>query len=162
MIKSDGLIVTLNCFNEYLLFRSNLEKKSYDYYINFSKDSKIGNATFLEIVPRSVYLRGNKFVDSDAKSVFFVHCTDMMHYFRDVVQYFFLLMWRIQVRRKYSIRYSETAEGLKIWRANTGGSLLMRISLLRFFKTFHEYLPYANFGIFFSSVKIFWQNIAKK
>ena len=61
-------------------------------------------------------------------------CTDMMHYFRDVIQYFFLLMWRIQVRRKYSIRYSETTEGLKIWRANTRGSRLMGISLLRFLK----------------------------
>ena len=61
-------------------------------------------------------------------------CTDMMHYFRDVIQYFFLLMWRIQVRRKYSIRYSETTEGLKIWRANTRGSCLMGISLLRFLK----------------------------
>ena len=35
----------------------------------------------------------------------------------------------------------------------TGGSHLMRISLvlislLRFFKTFHKYLPYANFGLF--------------
>ena len=45
-------------------------------------------------------------------------CTDMMHYFQVVIQYFFLLMWRIQMRRKYSIRYSETVEGLKIWEAN--------------------------------------------
>ena len=42
----------------------------------------------------------------------------------------------------------------------TGGSRLMRISLvrislLRFFKTFQKYLPYANFGLFFSLLRIF-------
>ena len=30
---------------------------------------------------------------------------------------------------------------------------LVRISLLRFFKTFHKYLPYANFGLFISLVR---------
>ena len=42
-----------------------------------------------------------------------------------------------------------------------GGSHLMRISLLRFFKTFHKYLPYANLGLFISLVQIFGQKIAK-
>ena len=32
---------------------------------------------------------------------------------------------------------------------------LVRISLLRFFKTFHKYLPYANFGLFISLVRFF-------
>ena len=46
----------------------------------------------------------------------------------------------------------------------TGGSCIMqislvRISLLRFFKTFHKYLPYANFGLFISLVQFFGQNI---
>ena len=46
----------------------------------------------------------------------------------------------------------------------TGGSRLLRISLvgislLRFFKTFHTYLPYANFGLFISLVQFFVQNI---
>jgi hypothetical protein len=46
----------------------------------------------------------------------------------------------------------------------TGGSRLMqislvRISLLRFFKTFHKYLPYANLGLFISLVQFFGQNI---
>ena len=41
----------------------------------------------------------------------------------------------------------------------TGGSRLMQISLLRFFKTFHKYLPYANFGLFISLVQFFGQNI---
>ena len=59
-----------------------LLKKSYDacYFkiLYLSKDTKIDNAIFLEIVARSVYLRGNKFVDSDAKSVFFVHRHDAL------------------------------------------------------------------------------------
>ena len=43
--------------------------------------------------------------------------------------------------------------GRQIIAESTGGSRLMRISLLRisllrFFKTFHKYLPYANFGLF--------------
>ena len=46
----------------------------------------------------------------------------------------------------------------------TGGSRLMRISLLRisllrFFKTFHKYLTNANFGLFISLVRFFWQKI---
>jgi hypothetical protein len=45
-----------------------------------------------------------------------------------------------------------------------GGSRLMRISLvqiplLRFFKTFHNYLPYANFGLYTSLLRFFCQNI---
>ena len=36
---------------------------------------------------------------------------------------------------------------------------LVQISLLRFFKTFHKYLPYANFGLFISLVRFFGQNI---
>jgi hypothetical protein len=51
-----------------------------------------------------------------------------------------------------------------MWQHNTGGSRLMqislvRISLLRFFKTFHKYLPYANFGLFIPLVRFFGQNI---
>ena len=47
---------------------------------------------------------------------------------------------------------------------DTGGSRLMqislvRISLLRFFKTFHKYLLYANFGLIISLVQFFGQNI---
>ena len=46
----------------------------------------------------------------------------------------------------------------------TGGSRLMRISLmrislLRFYKTFHKYLPYANFGLLISLVQFFGQYI---
>ena len=33
---------------------------------------------------------------------------------------------------------------------------LVRISLLRFFKTFHEYLPYANLWLFISLLRFFW------
>ena len=33
------------------------------------------------------------------------------------------------------------------------------ISLLRFFKTFHKYIVYANFGLFISIVRFFGQNI---
>ena len=36
---------------------------------------------------------------------------------------------------------------------------LVRISVLLFLKTFHKYLPYANFGIFISLVQFFGQNI---
>ena len=36
---------------------------------------------------------------------------------------------------------------------------LVRNSLLWFFKTFHKYLPYANFGLFISLVQFFGQNI---
>ena len=32
---------------------------------------------------------------------------------------------------------------------------LVRISLMQFFKTFHKYLPYANFGLFISLVRFF-------
>ena len=32
----------------------------------------------------------------------------------------------------------------------------MRISLLRFLKTFHKYLPYLNFALFISLVQFFW------
>ena len=47
---------------------------------------------------------------------------------------------------------------------DTGGSRLMRISLVRisllgFFKTFHKYLTNANFGLFISLVQFFGQNI---
>ena len=47
-----------------------------------------------------------------------------------------------------------------IFDSNTGGSCLMRISLvrislLRFFKTFHKYLPNAKFGLFISLVQLF-------
>ena len=42
----------------------------------------------------------------------------------------------------------------------TGSSRLMRISLLRFFKTCHKYFPYANFGLFISLVLFFGQKIA--
>jgi hypothetical protein len=42
---------------------------------------------------------------------------------------------------------------------DAGGSRLMRISLVRIFKTFHEYLPYANFGLFISLVRFFGHNI---
>ena len=41
----------------------------------------------------------------------------------------------------------------------TEGSRLMRTSLLRFFKTFHKYLPYANFGLFSSLMQFIGQNI---
>ena len=46
----------------------------------------------------------------------------------------------------------------------TGGSRLMKISLVRislprFFKTFHKYLANVNFGLFISLVRIFGQNI---
>ena len=46
----------------------------------------------------------------------------------------------------------------------TGSSRLMRISLLRisllrFFKTFPKNLPYANFGLFISLVRFFWVDI---
>ena len=46
----------------------------------------------------------------------------------------------------------------------TGGPRLMwislvQISLLRYFKTFHKYLPYANFGLFISLLQIFGQKI---
>ena len=40
--------------------------------------------------------------------------------------------------------------------------LALRISLLRFFKTFHQYLPYANFELFISLVQFFGKKIAKK
>ena len=36
---------------------------------------------------------------------------------------------------------------------------LLRISLLRFLKTFHKYLPLANFGLFISLAQFFVQNI---
>jgi hypothetical protein len=39
---------------------------------------------------------------------------------------------------------------------------LVRISLLRFFKTFHKYLPYANFGLFISLVQFFGQKNSQK
>ena len=35
----------------------------------------------------------------------------------------------------------------------------MRISLVRFLKTFHKYLPYAKFWRFISLVRFFGQNI---
>ena len=38
----------------------------------------------------------------------------------------------------------------------------MRISLLRFFKKIHKYLPYANFGLFYFISVIFGAKIAKK
>ena len=38
---------------------------------------------------------------------------------------------------------------------------LVRISLLRFSKIFHKYLPYANFGLFISLVRFFGDKIAK-
>ena len=38
---------------------------------------------------------------------------------------------------------------------------LLRISLLRFFKKIHKYLPYANFGLFYFISAIFWAKIAK-
>ena len=38
---------------------------------------------------------------------------------------------------------------------------LVRISLLHFLKTFHKYLPYANFGLFISLAQFFGQKIAK-
>ena len=46
----------------------------------------------------------------------------------------------------------------------TGGSRLMRISLMRisllqFYKTCHKYLPYANFGLLISLVQFFGQYI---
>ena len=44
----------------------------------------------------------------------------------------------------------------------TEGSRLMRIWLLRIFKTFHKYLPYANFGLFISLVRFLGQKIAKQ
>ena len=36
---------------------------------------------------------------------------------------------------------------------------LLRFSLLRFFKTFPKYLPYANFGLFFSLVRFLGQKV---
>jgi hypothetical protein len=56
-----------------------------------------------------------------------------------------------------------TAQSLN-FKMRTGGSRLMRISivkisLLRFFKSFHKYLPYANFGLFISLEPFFGQNI---
>jgi hypothetical protein len=36
----------------------------------------------------------------------------------------------------------------------------MRMSLLQFFKTFHKYVPYPNFGLFIS-VQFFGQKIAQ-
>ena len=41
-----------------------------------------------------------------------------------------------------------------------GGPHLMRISLLRFFKTFHKYLAYAFFGLFISLVQFSGQKMA--
>ena len=41
----------------------------------------------------------------------------------------------------------------------TGDSRLMRISFVRFFKTFQKYFPYANFWLFISLVQFFVQNI---
>ena len=38
---------------------------------------------------------------------------------------------------------------------------LVRISLLQFFKTFHKYLPYVNFGLFYLISATFWAKIAK-
>ena len=38
---------------------------------------------------------------------------------------------------------------------------LVRISLSRFFKTFHKYLPHANSGLFISLVQFFGQKIIK-
>ena len=38
---------------------------------------------------------------------------------------------------------------------------LVQISLLRFCKTFHKYLPYANFGVFISLLQFFGQKIAQ-
>ena len=42
---------------------------------------------------------------------------------------------------------------------NTGSSRLMRISLLQFFKIFHKYLSYANFGLIFSLVRFLGQTV---
>ena len=63
MIKSDGLIVTLNCFNEYLLFRSNLEKKSSKVFDMTGFDPQISELTengawcwFAD--PRAIYFKG--------------------------------------------------------------------------------------------------------
>ena len=57
-------------------------------------------------------------------------------------------------------------EQKKLWNCigNTGSSclmriLLLRISLLRFFKKFHKYLPYADFGLF-NFISANSQNIA--
>ena len=36
---------------------------------------------------------------------------------------------------------------------------LLRISLLRFFKTFHKNLPYANFGLYISLVRFLGQKV---
>ena len=41
----------------------------------------------------------------------------------------------------------------------TGSSCLMQISLMRFFKKIHKYLPYANFGLFYFISAIFWAKI---
>ena len=38
---------------------------------------------------------------------------------------------------------------------------LVRISLLRFFKTFHKYLPYANFGLLILLLQFFGQKTAQ-
>ena len=38
---------------------------------------------------------------------------------------------------------------------STGGPRLMRVSLLRFFKTFQTYLAYAVFGLFISLLQVF-------
>jgi len=45
---------------------------------------------------------------------------------------------------------------------HTGDPCLMRISLLRFFKVFHKYLPYAFFGLFISLVPFFGQKSSQK
>jgi hypothetical protein len=62
---------------------------------------------------------------------------------------------------------SKTQPHMVLLITHTEGSRLMRISLVRisllqFFKTFHKYLPYANFGLFISLVQYFGQKIAKK
>ena len=48
---------------------------------------------------------------------------------------------------------------------HTGGPrlmqiLLVQISLMQFLKTFHKYLPFANFWLFISLVQFFGQKIA--
>ena len=78
-------------------------------------------------------------------------CTDMMHYFRDVIQYFFLLMWRIQVRRKYSIRYSETAERSETLESKYRGfsayaNFISANYITAIFLNI-PWMPYANFGL---------------
>ena len=46
--------------------------------------------------------------------------------------------------------------GISLVRISLVRISLVRVSLLQFFKTFHKYLPYANFGAFTSLVGLFW------